>query len=369
MADLTLQIRALAEPPDAPAMCRSPREDPPPVAAKRISSAASRATTISDIAAAAGVSKATVSRVMNGIPTVNAEIAQRVRDVVAEREFTPSRTAQSLSLGMSRTVGVLLPDFGNPMFHQVLHGFNSAAARDGYRVVVADSFEDADAEPELARDLRGRTDAIALFAPRMTRENLLALLPRISPSVVFNRTTGKNAGSVLIDYRKGTMGLARHFIDLGHSHIAFLAGPSYSRANIEREKALDDLRPTLDPGIELVVLPCGHSFHDGYGAWPTVRDSGATAVIAYNDVVALGLLGRLSEEGVSVPEDLSVAGFDDIPFSRYSSPPLTTMTAQLDVIGARIWAVLRSEMSPTPDREPVIFDPELTLRASTTVRA
>ena len=337
------------------------------MAGRRARTAPTRVTTINDIASAAGVSKATVSRVLNGVPTVNEEIAQRVRQVIDDLGYTPSQTARSLSLGVSRTVGVLVPDLANPMFHQVLHGFNRAAARDGYHVVVTDSFEDADREPGLAQDLRDRTDAIALFAPRMTRESLLALLPRVSPVVVFNRTTGKNAGSVLIDYHEGVIVLARHLISLGHRRIAYLAGPAYARSNWEREKGLVELREH-EADIEIIEVPCGHSFEDGYNVWPAIRDTGVSAAIAYNDVVALGLLGRLSEEGISVPGELAVAGFDDIPFARYSSPSLTTMTSQLAEIGDRIWAVLRAEMTDEPEREPIMFSPELAARASTKER-
>lgn len=334
------------------------------MAGKRTRTTPTRATTINDIAHAAGVSKATVSRVLNGLPTVNPEIASMVRGVIDELGYTPSQTARSLSLGVSRTVGVLVPDLGNPMFHQVLHGFNQAAARDGYHVVVSDSFENADAEPELARDLRDRTDAVALFSPRMTRPDLLGLLPRVAPVAVFNRTTGKNAGSVLIDYHEGLIVLARHLISLGHRRIAYLAGPAYARANWERERGLAEVRDA-ESAVEIIDVPCGHSFEDGYNSWPALRDTGASAVIAYNDVVALGLLGRLSEEGVPVPGRLSVAGFDDIPFARYSSPSLTTMTAGLSGIGEQLWAVLRAEITAEPLREPIMFSPELAARGST----
>jgi len=331
---------------------------------KRDRTTPNRVTTITDIARAAGVSKATVSRVVNGVQTVDPALAARVGEVIAQLGYTPSQTARSLSLGVNRTVGVLVPDLGNPMFHQVLNGFHRAAAREGYHVLVADSFEDTEREVELARDLRDRTDAIALFAPRMTRLDLLDLLPRVAPVVVFNRTTGKNAGSVLIDYRAGIVLLARHLLSLGHRRLAFLAGPTDSRSNIEREKGLADLR-AAEPEVEVVDLACGHSFEDGYQSWPGVRAAGATAVIAFNDVVALGLLSRLTEERIPVPDALSVVGFDDIPFARYSSPSLTTMTSRLAEIGERIWTVLRAEMTDTPQREPIMFSPEIAVRKST----
>ncbi|WP_105566475.1 LacI family DNA-binding transcriptional regulator [Microbacterium halophytorum] len=339
------------------------------MATRRAGQTTTRGTTISDIAAAAGVSKATVSRVMNGVSTVNADIAQRVRDVIDELGYSPSQTARSLSLGESRTVGVLVPDLENPMFHQVLNGFNRAAAADGYHVVVSDAFEDAEREPGLALDLRDRTDAIALFAPRMTRENLLDLLPRVQPVAVFNRTTGRNAPSVLVDYRQGIVLLAEHLIGLGHRSIAFLEGPAFSRSNWEREKGLDEVRER-HPDVDILAVPCGHSFADGHAAWPALSETGASAAIAFNDVVALGLLGRLAQEGVSVPGDLSVVGFDDIPFSQYSSPSLTTMTSGLGDVGERLWRELRAEMvGGVGEREPVMFAPSLAERGSAGERA
>jgi LacI family transcriptional regulator len=96
-----------------------------------------------------------------------------------------------------------------------------------------------------------------------------------------------------------------------------------------------------------------------------VRETGASAAMAFNDVVALGFLGRLAEEGVRVPDDLSVAGFDDIPFSQYSSPSLTTMTARLGDVGEKIWSTLLGQMRGTADLEPTTFAPELTIRSST----
>jgi len=323
-----------------------------------------RETTISDIAAAAGVSKATVSRVMNGVSTVNEQIAERVRAAVAELGYSPSATARSLSLGESRTIGVVVPDLANPMFHQVLHGLNSAAEREGYRVLVADTQEQREREVEIALDIRNRTDAIVLFAPRMDRLTMLDLLPKIGPVVIFNRTTGKRAGAVLIDDAEGIGAVARHLIELGHTKIAYLAGPPQARSNMARQDGLDIVRGE-HPGVEIITVECGSSFEDGYAAWPAVRETGASAAMAFNDVVALGFLGRLSEEGVRVPDDLSVAGFDDIPFSQYSSPSLTTMTARLGDVGEKIWSTLLEQIRGTADLEPTTFAPELTVRSST----
>ena len=145
------------------------------------------ASTIAEVAHAAGVSRATVSRVMNGRSTVDPELAARVRDVAEQLHYRPSNTARSLSLGRTNTVAVVVPDLANPMFQQVLRGVASAAGDEGYRVLVADTAEHAADEERIALDARLRCDALVLVSPRMPEAVLRALLPEIGPVVVVNR--------------------------------------------------------------------------------------------------------------------------------------------------------------------------------------
>ncbi|MGY5765752.1 LacI family DNA-binding transcriptional regulator [Brachybacterium sp. DNPG3] len=319
---------------------------------------------MNDIAAAAGVSKATVSRVINGAPTVGREVAERVRAAIQELGYAPSQTARSLSLGVSRTVGVLVPDLSNPMFHQILAGLHRAAGADGYRVLTADTAEDESSEAETAIEIRNRADAVVLLSPRMDRLELLDMMARLRPVAVVNRTTGRHAVVVRVDYEAGIRTVARHLRELGHEHLLMLCGPEGSRSGHERLRGIARYREE-DPGCRIDEIPCGSGFADGHAAYEAVRASGATAVIAFNDVVALGLLGRLGEEGVDVPGELSVVGFDDIPYARYSSPPLTTMASDLAGIGALAWQNLRAEMDGGLSREPVVLVPELVERRST----
>lgn len=332
--------------------------------AKRVRKNPVKATRISDVARLAGVSSATVSRVINGVDTVREDIAERVRTVIREIGYVPSQTARSLSLGANRTVGVVVPDLSNPMFHQVLGGVHRAAAADGYRVLTADTLEEPAGEAAAALDIRNRTDALVLIAPRMTRAELLALLLRVQPAAVINRTTGGNSVVARVDYGDGIQALARHLTGLGHRRLAFLSGPESSRSNHERLRGIADYRER-HPEIDVVEIECGSSFADGYRSWEAVRQSGATAVMAFNDVVALGLIGRLDEVGVRVPDDLSVAGFDDITFSRYSAPALTTMSVELAEVGASAWRGLRSEIDGRTSREAAVFTPVLAVRGST----
>lgn len=333
------------------------------MAGKRARHNPSRDVTMREIAEHAGVSKATVSRVINGIPSVKVEIADRVRESIAQLGFVPSQTARSLSLGVSRTIGVLVPDLSNPMVHEILTGLHRAAAASGYRVLIADSFEDEALEASTAVDMRTRTDALVLVSPRMDRLELLELLPRVQPVAVVNRTTGQNAVVVQVDYARAIRELVTYLRGLGHEHLVFLSGPAQSRSNNERLRGLEEAQEN-DPAVRIDVLSCGSSFDEGHRSWDAVRATGATGVIAYNDVVALGLLGRLSELGVVVPRDLSVVGIDDIAYARYSSPPLTTMSVDLQRLGESVWDDLEAEIRGAERREPTVFVPELVQRDS-----
>ncbi|WP_432562050.1 LacI family DNA-binding transcriptional regulator [Kineococcus sp. SYSU DK003] len=327
----------------------------------------SRPPTILDVARAAGVSSATVSRVVNGTPSVNEVLAERVRATVRELDYVPSGTARSLSSGVTRTVAMLVPDLGNPMFHQVFQGLHTAAAADGYLVLVADSQEDAGKEAVLVRDARKRCDAAVLCAPRMGDAELADVLAGLAPAVVVNRESGvPGVCSVSVDYEAGIVAVAEYLISLGHRRLAYLAGPSRSASQRARERGLARIA-TQHPGVAVVQLPCGSTMEDGYQAWPAVEASGASAVMAFNDVVALGLLGRLGEQRVRVPEQLSVTGFDDIMFARFSSPSLTTVSVDLPGTGRVVWATLRAAIDGQAARPSTVFRPQLIVRGSTGV--
>ncbi|MGC5170369.1 LacI family DNA-binding transcriptional regulator [Microbacterium sp. DT81.1] len=326
---------------------------------------AGKRATITDVARAAGVSRATVSRVMNGISTVDASIAERVLATASELEYAPSGTARSLSLGVTQTVAMMVPDLGNPMFQEILKGFHHAAGADGYRVLVSDSQEVVADEVAIARDARRRCDAVVLCAPRSSGEALVELLRTVQPAVVINRSTqGGVAPAVTIDYAAGIRSLVDHLVALGHRRLAYLEGPPQSASNVVRMETLEKMKQERDD-LEIHWVPCGSTLVDGYRAWPDVQSTGATAVIAFNDLVALGFLGRLNEESIAVPADLSVAGFDDIPFSRFSSPPLTTVTIDQVRIGEVAWQKLRAAIDRGEEPSETRFRPDLVVRAST----
>jgi LacI family transcriptional regulator len=294
--------------------------------------------TISDVAERAGVSLSTVSRVMNGRTTVDAEMAERVREAALALGYSASPLARSLVLGTTQTIAVVVPDLGNPTFQSALRGLSDRASREGYHVLVADSHEEVDEERVLVTQARRRCDGIVLCAPRMPDDELQSLLPLLAPVVLINRDPAPApVPAVMADYRAGLGQLLQHLYDLGHRRLLYLEGSEQAASNRNRLAAIEEFEQT-HAEASVSIAPCGVGFAEGHSAADAVlRDPEVTAVVAFNDLVAMGLLSALSERGVRVPEDVSVTGFDDIPFARYTTPPLTTAAVPLEELGERAW--------------------------------
>jgi LacI family transcriptional regulator len=332
---------------------------------------AGRGPTIDQVAEAAGVSRASVSRVMNGHSTVSADVTQRVKDAAEELGYRPSRLARSLSLGRTNTVALVVPDLGNPLFQRILRGAMSAASSYDYRVLVAETAENAVDEAAVALEARQRCDALILAAPRASEEALRELLPQVEPVVLINRRVpGLTVPTVRVDYASGIGGMVDHLVALGHRELVYVAGPPSSASDAERRAALVTARERF-PGLRISTVPCGSSVDAGFRSADAVLATGATGVVAYNDLVALGLLARLSEIGVAVPGDISVCGFDDVELARYSGPPLTTAAVPQADLGRRAWHLLHDRMNRemaavAPLIEPDdVVTPALALRGST----
>ena len=325
-----------------------------------------RPPTIGDVATRAGVSPATVSRVMNGNASVDEALAQRVRAAATELQYSASPLARSLVLGRTNTVAVVVPDLGNPTFHGVLQGLGRAAARNGYHVLVADSAESVAEEQVLARQTRRRCDGLVLVAPRMAEADLAALLSDLHPVVLVNRepTGAASTPAVTADYRMGLAGLLDLLYADGHRSVLFLAGAPQSASNSRRLAALADFS-AAHPDLVAPIRPCGVNFADGYEAAEAVLASGATAVLAFNDLVAMGLISALTERGVSVPEQISVVGFDDIPFARYVTPPLTTAAVPVTELGQQAWLRMWDLLEGRPPGRTLVLSPQVQRRGST----
>lgn len=324
--------------------------------------------TIDDVARAANVSRATVSRVMNGKESVDRSLAERVRDAANLLQYRPSSTARNLSLGRTHTVAIALPDLTNPMFQEILRGATTAAGESEYRVLVADTAGDPEREAASALDARRRCDAIMLVAPRMPEPTLRQILPALSPVVVINREPDGFAPTLQVDYRAGIHAILEHLVSLGHRDLLYLSGPELSASNRQRLDALRAFGAARE-NLRIRELPAGATIEAGWNSGEQVLASGATAVVAYNDLIAFGLLGRLNMLGVAVPGDISITGFDDIAFARFAQTPLTTAAVPQARLGTNAWehleALLRGERLP----DPTAIVPELVIRASSGVVA
>ena len=318
------------------------------------------------MAKAAAVSSATVSRVMNGQTTVDPALAERVRQVARRLAYHPSSAARSLSLGRTQTIAVLVPELGNPMFQQVVEGITRAASASRYRVLVTETGAEPEIELQVARDARARCDAVLWVSPRATDDRLGPTLAEIQPALVVGRPAGTTVcpPGLTIDYRAGVIAAADHLIGLGHRDIVYLGGPVESSGDRARREAWDEVQAD-HPSLRVVSLRAGYQLQDGFEAAPRVLDTGASAVVAFNDLVAFGLLSHFGRIGVSVPGDVSVVGFDDIDLSRFSVPPLTTLGVAHHALGAVAWQRLAALLggADTAPGEP--FRPALVHRQST----
>jgi LacI family transcriptional regulator len=329
-------------------------------------SRAGRPATIADVATLAGVSPATVSRVMNGTRAVDEEMTERVREAARELDYSPSPLARSLVLGRTSTVAVVVPDLGNPTFHGVLRGLSHAAARNGYHVLVADSAESVADELVLAQQTRRRCDGLVLVAPRMAEADLDRLRQSLQPVVVVNREPVSGGGTPVVtaDYRFGLTGLLDLLYADGHRSLMFLAGAPQSASNARRLAALEAFL-TAHPDLTVETRACGVNFADGFDAAAAIAASGVTGVLAFNDLVAMGLISALTEAGIAVPGAVSVVGFDDIPFARYVTPPLTTAAVPVAELGEQAWLRMWDLLSDSPPGPTLVLSPQVVRRGST----
>ncbi|GAA3147523.1 LacI family transcriptional regulator [Kribbella aluminosa] len=315
-----------------------------------------------DVAREAGTSVSTVSRALNGSDLISPEVVAHVRSVAGRLGYRADKRAQEFKLGRPLTVGVTVPDLTNPFFSEVLKGLTGAARAGGYRLLIGESGEDPAEELRLVDELVDYSGALVLFSSRLTRQGLEKAIAQPVPVVSINRNV-KNAGVVAIDYRAASRLLLEHLTGLGHRRVLYVGGPATSWSDGERRRTLRRTARALD--VTLDEIDGGWSGNHGYDAGPTVLHSRATAVITFNDLVGIGLLSWLYDNGVEVPAELSVASYDDIPIASYSRPPLTSLRNERAKLGELAWEQLSKRLGGADWPAPDLLTPELVVRAST----
>ena len=295
------------------------------------------ASTIKEVAQASGVSVATVSRVMNDSGPVHAETRARILKAAAALNYVPNSAARSLITSRTNTLGVLLPDLYGEFFSEVIRGIDQTARSGDYHLIVSSSHnEQPDIEAAL-KAMRGRVDGLIVMSPHVSATSLARSLPSSLPAVLLNCAVDGNAfDSVGIDNRGGARTMVRHLQELGHRRIAVIKGTDRNYDSDERLAGYRELMRQAGSYDADLEAPGAFTEESGYrGVEQLLRRSPRpTAIFAFNDSMAAGALSALQAAGLRVPEDVSVAGFDDVPLAGYLNPPLTSVRVPIADLGA-----------------------------------
>jgi len=298
--------------------------------------------TIHDVAARAGVSVATVSRVLNGKELVREETSRQVRAAAKLLRYVPNVAARSLSIRRSQTIGIVLPDVHGEFFSEVIRGIDLAARAEGYHILVSGSHSDPGQMMEVVDTMRGRVDGLVVMAPDVTVAPLEELRARNMPVVLLN-SSGPNGDAITIDNYGGARSMMQYLLGLGHARVAFVCGPQHNADARERLRGYRQAMRGL-AAKSLRALEFGGDFTEesGFVAGKKIAASPSrpTAIFAANDSMAVGVLASLAAGGIKVPDEMSVVGFDDIPIARYVAPPLTTMRVDIAELGRQAFALL-----------------------------
>lgn len=330
-------------------------------------------TTIADVAQAAGVSLMTVSRVMNNRPGVGEEMRQRILALAEDMNFRPSHLARGLATQQTSTIGIVVPDITNPFFAQIVRGAEDLAFEQGYHIFLINTSEDMDRELQAYDSLWQKAiDGVILCSARLALDELENSIMRFPAVVLFNRelaTSTPNIATININDSLGAQLAVEHFVARGRRRIALVGGPVSS---VSAQRRMDGYRAALKQA-ELVFDPvllehCAPTMEGGFTATQAIfaRRARIDAILAFNDLVAIGVIQACRESGKAVPEDIMVIGADDIPFATIMQPTLTTVRVDLVAVGRTIMQTLLALIRCDGDQEPpqIVIAPELVVRES-----
>lgn len=307
--------------------------------------------TIKDVAHEAKVSVASVSRALNGAGGVTAATERRVREAAARLRYIPHGAARSLITRRANTIGALLPDLHGEFFSELIRGIDQQARLRGLQLLVSSSHDGPDDAANALRAMQGRVDGIVILSSRLDAAFLQANLPEDLPAVLLNSpATGARHAVLNIDNFAGTHAMVRHLLGVGHRRIAFIAGPADNYDAQQREAGFRGAMAELGHDGTPVVVAGDFSERAGYEAGRKLLKAKVRphAIFAANDMMAVGCLQAIKDAGLRVPEDIALAGFDDIPISRYVSPALSTVRVRIADLGRSAMGML-AEMMERPE--------------------
>lgn len=317
--------------------------------------------TLSDIAEACGLAVSTVSRALTEPDRVAAATQERVETAAAELGYIRPRSGTRDK--ERRTIALLLPNVENPYVLDLIRGVSAQCQASGFDLSVASFAESVQIEVDHLRSLADHVAGILVQSPRGP-DALLADAARRVPLVLINRTVPTVPG-VIVDTTEGMRAAVEHLASLGHRSVAYVRGPATSWSDQQRHDAIE--AACRSHGVELrATSPFFVTLENGRAAADAVLATRATAVIFFNDVLAIGALGRFRDLGVKVPADVSVIGCDDIFGASFSEPPLSTITVPGEAIGRVAADALITTLTATLSASTIQrFTPHLTIREST----
>ena len=325
--------------------------------------------TIKDVAREAKVSVATVSRVLNGSGPVAEETRSIIREIAGRMRYVPHNGARSLITSKTHTLGVLLPDLYGEFFSELIRGMDDTAQRHGFHLLISRAYADRNGIETAMRAMRGRVDGVVVMSPDLDANSLLNV-PSTNPVVLLCSVARGELDSLTIENCRGAREMVNHLVSMGHTRIAIIKG---SPRNYDAAERLRGYRMALrQAGIAHdLSLERDGDFTEAAGCTAGLEllamKLRPTAIFAANDSMAIGVLSALRESGVQVPDEMAVAGFDDILLARYLDPSLSSVHVPICELGARAVELLLNGITHNNDhtRKRERVSTELVIRRST----
>jgi LacI family transcriptional regulator len=328
---------------------------------------------IRTVAALAKVSIATVSRTINSSSAVSDRLSKRVWQAIEQLNYFPNTHARTLVSGRSRLLGIIVENITNPFFPELIQSFEEVAVANGYEILVSSSNSDpAILTNCVRRMLERKVEGVAVLTFGEEEPVLDQLVNRNVPMVLAEfRLEDPKASTILLDYTTGICAAVNHLAEQGHSKIAFLAGPHKLHSAITRENDFRTAMAAAGLSIQTKwIIECDHTLKGGVVGFKKLQSLGVrpTAVLCSNDMTAIGVLRAAYNEGLRVPDDLSVIGLDDIDFAEFTLPPLTTIRLSRADLARAAFEALRQQAedpnNPKMQRE-FLVSTSLVVRGST----
>jgi LacI family transcriptional regulator len=304
--------------------------------------------TIYDIAELAGVNPSTVSRALSTPGRINAKTEAKIKKAAEELNYQANPFARALPTGKTKMIGLVISDITNPVFFNAVRGAESIAAEHGYTLVLAETQESSEVESQVVDRILPAVDGLIMVTTRLSDEQIKKIGKR-KPVVLMNRQV-PGITNVVPDIAPGITEALDHLESFGHKHLVFLGGPRNSWMSNRRWTLL--MKGAVKRSMTIVEIgPNAPTLEGGRQTVDRILASGATAIIAYNDLMAIGVLRVLQERGISVPKDLSLLGFDNIFGSDFTTPAISTVEMPLTSVGDEAVRALLHQLNTNEDFE------------------